>query len=166
MRARFIPRPVARELLSQRLLVSSLLLNWFVPGPVMLMRKRAIAPQGSLGTLPADLMAEDRYIYLKLASERKLMFLDAVVARYRTVENSMSRAPSATRFITEHILKSDTRIKPMLRGFDRMAVQARIARNSLELQNHPNFYLVRKTFWRATLLGLKILLRVRSHLPG
>ena len=133
LKERFIPDWIARELTSKRLLVSSLLLNWQVPGPVMMLRRTAVLNGGSLGTLPADLKGEDKYIYLRLASSGKLRFENVIVAKYRMVQDSMSRAPSMSRAVLEYNINSDERNMCLLSGFNRYVAKARIARYQLEL---------------------------------
>jgi len=159
----FIPKRIVRELSSGKLLVSSLLLNWCVPGPVMMLRKKAVLESGSLGILPVDLKAEDRYIYIRLASRKKLRFVNAVVAKYRAVQDSMSRHPSQYSFIVGHIAQSDKRNRHLLSGFNRFVIESKIARYDLEL-NKGNIanYQSKKLFWRLVTMPLKMVLFIRA----
>ena len=129
----FIGQRIVKELTSRRLLVSSLLLNWCVPGPVMMLRKAAVMKNGSLGLLPVGLKAEDRYIYIRMASRGKLRFLDAVVAKYRTLQDSMSKPSAPSSFVTSYFVQSDKQNRHLLSGFNRVVIETMISQYSIEL---------------------------------
>lgn len=149
LKERFIPDWIARELTSKRLLVPSLLLNWRVPGPVMMLRRTAVLNGGSLGILPTDLKGEDKYIYLRLASSGKLRFENVIVAKYRMVQDSMSRTPSMSRAVLEYNVSSDKRNMYLLSGVNRYVAKARIARYQLELsKENVAFYELKKLVLR------------------
>jgi glycosyltransferase involved in cell wall biosynthesis len=163
LRERFIPRWIARELTSRRLLVSSLLLNWRSPGPVMMLRREAVLENGSLGILPPDLQGEDKYIYIRLAAHGKLQFIDEVVAKYRVVQDSLSRTPSLHRDVFEYCLQSDKRNRHLVSGLDRCAIEIRIERFDLELNKGcAMIYELKKLFLRFLAMQLKIILFIRA----
>jgi glycosyltransferase involved in cell wall biosynthesis len=159
MQQRCIPQWIAREFASPGLLVSSLILNWRPPGPVMMLRRQAVLENGSLGILPADLRGEDKYIYVRLAAKGKLRFVDTIVAKYRVVLDSLSRAPSLQPLILEYHLRSDQKNRHLLSGFARYAIEARIARVQLDLnRDNISFYELRKQWLRCLIMPLKIML--------
>jgi glycosyltransferase involved in cell wall biosynthesis len=162
LRERFIPQWIARELSLRRLLVSSLLLNWRPPGPVMMLRREAVLENGSLGILPTDLHGEDKYIYIRLAARGKLQFIDAAVAKYRVVQDSLSQAPSLQGLVLDYQLQSDKRNRHLVSGLDRCAIEVRIARFDLELNKGcAVVYELKKLFLRCLAMQLKIILSVR-----
>ncbi len=163
LREQFIPRWITRELSSRKLLVSSLLLNWCPPGPVMMLRREAVLENGSLGILPTDLHGEDKYIYIRLAARGRLQFIDAVVAKYRLVQGSLSQSPSLQGFILETCLQADKKNRHLVSGLDRCAIEVRIARFDLELnKGHAIVYELRKLFLRCLAMQLKIILFIRA----
>jgi glycosyltransferase involved in cell wall biosynthesis len=161
LKERFIPDWIARELTSKRLLVPSLLLNWHVPGPVMMLRRSAVLNGGSLGILPTDLKGEDKYIYLRLASSGKLHFENVIVAKYRMVQESMSRAPSMSRSVLEYNINSDERNMCLLSGFNRYVAKTRIARYQLELsKDNVALYDLKRLFLRCLVTQFRVVLFV------
>jgi alpha-1,3-rhamnosyltransferase len=161
LKERFIPNWVARELKSKRLLVPSLLLNWRVPGPVMMLRRTAVLDGGSLGILPTDLKGEDKYIYLRLASCGKLRFENVIVAKYRSVQESLSRAPSMSRAVFEYLVHSDKTNMYLLSGFNRYVAKARIARIQLELsKDDVAFYELKRLVLRCLVTQFRVVLFV------
>lgn len=163
LKERFIPNWVARELTSERLLVPSLLLNWRVPGPVMMLRRTAVLNGGSLGILPTDLKGEDKYIYLRLASRGKLRFENVIVAKHRMVQDSMSRGPARSRAVLEYLAHSDQRNMYLLSGFNRYIAKTTIARIQLELsKENVAFYELRKLVLRSMVTQFRVVLFVRA----
>ena len=163
LRERFIPRRIARELRFRSLLIKSLLVNWQVPGPVMMLRRKAVSAGGSIGTLPLDLKGEDKYIYIRLASLCKLMFVDAIVAKYRMVENSASRAHALRRTVAYYNIQSDTKNKHLLGGVNRCIIDLTIAAFDLELnKGQKPFYILKKILFRCASIGLKVMLFVAA----
>jgi glycosyltransferase involved in cell wall biosynthesis len=163
LREQFIPRWITRELSSRKLLVSSLLLNWCSPGPVMMLRREAVLENGSLGILPTDLHGEDKYIYIRLAARGKLQFIDAVVAKYRLVQGSFSQSPLLQGFILETCLHADKKNRHLVSGLDRCAIEVRIARFDLELnKGYAVIYELKKLILRCMAMHLKIILFIRA----
>jgi cellulose synthase/poly-beta-1,6-N-acetylglucosamine synthase-like glycosyltransferase len=164
---RCIPQWIAREFDSPGLLVSSLILNWRPPGPVMMLRRQAVLENGSLGLLPDDLSGEDKYIYVRLAARGKLRFIDMVVAQYRVVEDSLSRAPSLQPRVLDYHLRSDQKNRPLLSGFNRWAIEARMARVVLDLNKADvSFYEIRKLCLRCLIMPLKMTLFACALISG
>lgn len=133
LKERFISRWAERELSHSRTLLHSLLLNWQVPGPSLLLRKSAVEPDGSLGILPEELKAEDKYTYVRLAAKGKLRYIPDIVAGYRWVEDSMSRPVSVATRYWRYSGDADKINRPLLGGFAALIADARIARCDIEL---------------------------------
>lgn len=165
VKERFIEKGIVKELSSTRLLVSSLLLNWYVPGPVMMMRREAVLEGGSLGRLPVDLKGEDRYIYIRLASRGKLRFLDVVVAKYRTLQDSLSQPSSPSSFVTEYFVQGDKSNRNLLSGFSRIIIEILIAQYNVELnkgKSSISVYKCKNLFFRLVTRNLRMILFVCS----
>ena len=133
LKEEFIPRRYARELSSSRLLLSSLIVNFSVPGPVIMLRKEAVLENGSLGPLPPDLHGEDRYIYIRLAAKKKLRYVNEVVAKCRFVPDSMSR-PVSRKPDIELFAQGDRKNRQLLSGFNRLLIENEITKYNLELK--------------------------------
>ena len=170
---RGISKRFARELSLSRLLVPSLILTSFVPGPVMMLRREAVLEGGSLGPLPDDLRTEDWYIYFRMAIRGKLRYLNEVVAKYRVMPNSLSRSPSQYKSMIEAVLHVDSIFRYLLTGFNRLLIETRIARWKLELTpDNTVAHRIRKLLLRYAVLVQKSLLFVCAivltcgHTPG
>jgi alpha-1,3-rhamnosyltransferase len=131
LKEEFMPRRYGRELSSSRLLLSSLVVNFCVPGPVIMLRKEAVLEYGSLGFLPPDLKGEDRYIYIRLASKGKLCYINEVVAKWRFVPGSMSRPASSIHDI-DLFAQGDRKNRHLLSGINRLLIENQIAMYDLE----------------------------------
>ncbi len=149
IREEFIPKRFARELSSDKLLLSSLILNWSVPGPVMMLRRHAVLDGGSLGPLPGHLWAEDWYIYHRLAIAGKLRYLNEVVAKYRIVQNSMSQSDAQINIRISLLVQIDKMNRHLLTGFNRILLETRIVRSELYLNRGSIITnLPRRMFWQ------------------
>jgi alpha-1,3-rhamnosyltransferase len=127
------PADIAKEMSTKRLLLPSLVLNAFVPGPVMMLRRSALLEGGSVGRLPVKLITEDWYIYLQLAVAGKLMYLDETVAKYRIMESSASRSPTQQKAMLEAIVQVYSLFRGRMVGLSRLMIEVRIARFRLDL---------------------------------
>ena len=152
IRSEHISKRNARELLSSELLTSSILLRFPAPGPAMILRRGAVLENGSLGLLQTDLIAEDVYIYLRLAARGKLRYVNAVVAKYRMVPGDLGGSiPGRLRM--EEYVKVYERIRPLLSGFNRFVLENRMARYKLELnKDKAAFYSVKVFILRIVLV--------------
>jgi alpha-1,3-rhamnosyltransferase len=161
LKPQFIPPHLAAQLSDRRLLLSSLILNWCVPGPVMMLRREATLQDGSLGRLPEDIRGEDAYIYIRLAALRKLRFINEIVAKWRFVPGSSSNPVQRNHFNRRYTMESDRRLRPMLRGLDRFALNLRIADSEAAL-NPGSRLLWKRVFFRTMIVQLRFLLRLRT----
>lgn len=66
-----------------RLMPAELVLNWSVPGPVLMVRREAYCGPEGVGLFDERLLIEDRDLYLRLLATGRLGFLDRPVAAYR-----------------------------------------------------------------------------------
>jgi alpha-1,3-rhamnosyltransferase len=157
-----ISEHVVRQLSSRTLLLFSTLINWCAPGPGLMLRREAVAERGSLGRLPADLEAEDRYIYIRLASQGKIRFLDSVVAQWRAVRNSSSRSPSRQQYVLNYIVESDKKNRSIMTGFNRMVLELVIAKHKTMLRS-PNRAIANLVIclWRIMAFQLRVASRIR-----
>jgi len=151
----YIPRRIQRELASRKLMVVSLLLQFRLPGPVMMLRKNAVLEGGSLGKLPLDLHSEDIYIFTRLASLGKLRYSGSVVAKYRiAVPGGMNWTYSSRHL--EQFIKSYEKNRHLLTGFNRFVLNCRTARYKAELANGKGFFsMVRLIALRSVLLLMR-----------
>jgi glycosyltransferase involved in cell wall biosynthesis len=157
LRKRYIVPYVARELQSPRLLPLSILIRWGVLGPGLMLRKSAILPGGSLGTLPSDLTGEDRYIYVRLALQNKLGYLDENVAKSRDVANSASRSPHRQKYVLSYMVDSDRRNRSYATGWNRLVLECAILKHKLLFHfPHKQVSAIVHQGWRVP----KIILRV------
>jgi glycosyltransferase involved in cell wall biosynthesis len=163
LKEKFIPERIARQLSASKLLLSSLLINWCVPGPVMLLRREATLEGGSLGPLPQDLEGEDRYIYVRLAVRNRLRFTDVVVAKWRFVPGSSSNPIDGSHPTYKYVLASDKKMRKALGGFNRLLLETKIATIEADLsKNSAIIYLARKAFFRLVTIQLRTVLDVRT----
>jgi len=171
----FIPQRIANNFSifsSNKLFAAYCLLNCFIPGPVLMLRKASVLRDGGLGILPANLKIEDRYIYIRLAAKGKLGFIRDVVAKYRLVQGSLSRPISDKNFIFKHCIRAYSMNRPHLHGINRWAIDYRLARNILEVYKHESPYYKLKVFLlhcvsaqlRAILTVCALLIRFRHKI--
>lgn len=151
----YIPRRLQRELASSTLMISSLLLQFRLPGPVMMLRKRAVLEGGSLGKLPADIFSDDIYIYTRLASLKRLRFFNKPVAKYRiAVPGGMNCTYSNVHL--QQFVKAYEKNMHLLRGFDRFVLNCRLARYKAEIEKDGTpHYSVKVFALRSLLLVLR-----------
>jgi|GEM_PF-1676058 glycosyltransferase involved in cell wall biosynthesis len=109
-----------KSLASRKLLTAALLRYWGTPGPSLMIRRRAVLKDGSLGYLPQDLKFEDRYIYIRLAALHKLCYVDSIVMKYREVANSMSRGCGFSEINSRGVLTSDRYNRVLLGKAERL----------------------------------------------
>jgi glycosyltransferase involved in cell wall biosynthesis len=152
-----IPKRLARGLSIPGLMVSSLILTPFLPGPLMMLRREAIFEGGSLGLLPNDVRIEDWYIYLRMAIRGRLRYTNEVVAKYRIMQTSLSRSPSQRKSMIEGAIHVDSMFRYHLTGVNRFLLETRIARWKLELHEGQR---IRKRFMRYVVSLQKTLLFV------
>jgi glycosyltransferase involved in cell wall biosynthesis len=146
LRQKFTAPHIAEVFAVKKLLPCSLLRfwgTWGPRGPVMMLRRRSVLESGSLGRLPEDLQFEDRYIYIRLASQGKLRFVNSVVARYRVVDNSMSRSSLFAKAAREGMLRSDQKNQHLLTGLNQLYMRMEIAKSKVSIA-----YSLNKLFWR------------------
>jgi glycosyltransferase involved in cell wall biosynthesis len=159
IREEFISRRRAKiflKLSRRKLLAAQLVLDWLVPGPVLLIRKTAVCENGSVGRLPDGLKAEDVYIYLRLAALGKLGFMNCVVAKYRRAPGSMTKEFARFNQGLQVLVMSYEMNKHLMSGFNRVALNNKLSRCKLQLNREgAAFYHVRAFILRAITAQLK-----------
>lgn len=68
------------NLLTNKGMKKELILNWSVPGPVLMVRKSIY---NDIGLYDENLIVEDWDLYLRMSAQNKLGFLNIIVAKYR-----------------------------------------------------------------------------------
>jgi glycosyltransferase involved in cell wall biosynthesis len=148
IREQFLAPHITEALASQEMLFFALIRSWGPGGPVMMLRRTSVLEGGSLGRLPEDLQFEDRYIYIRLASRGKLGFLNRTVAKYRIVENSMSRSSSFAKIQRQGVLDSDSRNLNLLSGINKLYLRMEIEKSNAEINKHAGIaHAINKRFW-------------------
>jgi len=147
---------------SSRLFVSVCLLYPGHPGPVMMLRKTAIEPNGSLGILPPNLKAEDRYIYIRLAALRRLKPINTIVAKYRYLPGSMCMPLKPFEFnIAKVNLDADLINISVVSGINKLVMKNRIARNALEIRPRSlPYYRIIEFILRCVSVPFKVVLSI------
>jgi len=90
-----------KRLSDPRWLLTELLLNWAMPGPVILYEKDAWK---DIGGYNEDLVVEDWDFYLRLAERGWLGFLDCKVAQYRLHDRNVCRLGTMSLQLSEDLL--------------------------------------------------------------
>jgi len=171
----FIPQRIANNFSifsSNKLFAAYCLLNFVIPGPVMMLRRGAVLRDGSLGILPENLKAEDRYAYIRLAAQGKLGFTGDVVAKYRLISGSLSRPVSDRTFNLKNCIEADGMNRKHLHGINRWAIDYRLARSILEVNKFESPHYKLRVFLlhcvsaqlRAILIVCALLVRVRHKI--
>jgi glycosyltransferase involved in cell wall biosynthesis len=148
LREQFLAPDITEAFASKKLLPCALIRFWGPGGPIMMLRRASILEGGSLGRLPEDLKFEDRYIYIRLAAQGKLRFMNCVVAKYRIVENSLSRSPLFAKVERQGLLSSDKKNQYLLTGLNKLYLQIEIAKSDVAIHKRHNLtYPLIKLFW-------------------
>jgi glycosyltransferase involved in cell wall biosynthesis len=112
-----------RRYQSPRSLLFEIAVRWSVPGPVLLLRRKAILAMG--GFAPGFL--EDYDMYLRLADREQLGFVDAVVADYRLHDTNLSRSGNAAIEIRKAVLRTCWKNLPTVRPRTKVFLAMRMA---------------------------------------
>lgn len=99
-----------RVLSDPRRMPAELILNWSIPGPVLMLRRMAFGSEG-VGWYDEHALIEDRDMYLRLLASGRLGFLDQPVAAYRVHERSSNkpRDPGRRLAMLEDTLRTEKR---------------------------------------------------------
>ncbi|MDB5248565.1 MAG: glycosyl transferase family 2 [Segetibacter sp.] len=81
----------------------SVINEWSIPGPVILVKKSLY---NLIGSYPTNLLAEDLNFYLQVIGRELLIFVDEPVALYRVHDLNTCRHPSNKKRIVSSIIKS------------------------------------------------------------
>jgi alpha-1,3-rhamnosyltransferase len=137
IRKNYIPKLKVKMLLklsTRKLLAGFMLLEFPASGPLMILRKDAVRENGSIGRLRRDLKIEDVYMYVRLAALGKLAFINTTVAKYRQTPGSLGEQLTRSDDFVTPLLISYRMIQPLLKGFNRVALDHNIARLTFRLE--------------------------------
>lgn len=149
----YLSKWVARAFSRQRLLLSSLILNWSVPGPVNFVRRDAFLEGGCIGRLPPQLGSEDWYIYYQLALAGRLLFVNRVVSKYRFLPSSMSQTSARRKAMLQALIDVDRMMRGRMKGMNQFLLGLRIAICGQELRCSDSPFsvvgvkILRRLFW-------------------
>lgn len=118
------------EYKNKKTLNISLILNWCVPGPVIMLKNEVF---DIIGKYNENTIVEDRDLYLRLLSKRMLYFYDEIVSAYRIHDkNSIF---TINHQISQYILKDEQKLVSDFKGLERLALQISILRKVSESEN-------------------------------
>lgn len=136
-------------------LTGELILNWSIPGPVMLAHRSIYEDMERNEIYDSSLIVEDRYWYLKVLSDKNLAFLNKPVAYYRTHAKNTSTVVEKSQRIMRDIAISERRMIKQFYGSHKVMLFMSYLRSLYILKtfNQPNL------LNRTILIGLKVLCR-------
>jgi glycosyltransferase involved in cell wall biosynthesis len=97
-----------------------LLLNWAMPGPVIMMRRAAFDPVIGVGLYDENLGFEDRDFYLRILSRDALGFLDTQVSAYRLHGKNFVSSRQTLGSLTKY--RTDLKHLKNFQGIERFAL--------------------------------------------
>ena len=109
-----------RALTARTTMRLELLLNWAMPGPVIMLRKSAFDSLVGFGLYDETLGFEDRDFYLRLLSRDALGFLDATVSAYRLHGRNFVSSRQALGSLTKY--QTDLKHLENFRGLEHFAL--------------------------------------------
>lgn len=112
-------------------MVNELIFRWWVPGPTMMMRHRALDPISGVGGYDESLSFEDRDMYLRLIARSALGFVDELVAAYRFPLEKRDLKPP--EWILRDEARTDFKHLGSFRGFQRAGLWVRAHRIQAKL---------------------------------
>jgi glycosyltransferase involved in cell wall biosynthesis len=112
-------------------LCRELLIRWWVPGPTLLLRRRAFDPDLGVGLYDESIAYEDRDFYLRLLQRTALGFVDYPVALYRVDMARLGALPSE-RFMRDEV-RSELKHLGGFSGFERLGLWTRANRTLAKL---------------------------------
>jgi len=115
-------------------LAVELILNWSVPGPVLLAHR---GMYHEIGCYNENYFIEDRDYYLRLLARDALTFLDHPVAAYRVHAASISGNLSKQIRIGSEIVRIEKHLLPSFSGLRRLALQLHIWSNGSAYHTAP-----------------------------
>lgn len=115
-----------------------LILNWSVPGPVMLAHRSVYDDKLCYEKYNPNLTVEDRYWYLEILSKNDLIFLNRPVAYYRIHATNTSAGPENNRRMLEDILYSEKQMLLRFCGKYRIMLYLSYLRNFYLLKTYDN----------------------------
>lgn len=115
-------------------LALELILNWSVPGPVLMARRDTYSV---VGQYDESYFFEDRDYYLRLLARRALVFLDKPVAAYRMHAASISGDRSKQIRIGQEIIRIEKKLLPLFSGIESLALRVQLWANTSAFYSAP-----------------------------
>jgi glycosyltransferase involved in cell wall biosynthesis len=140
---RRVPPHIGRVFGDPAAMLRGLIRYWSVVCSSAVIRRKALLEGGSVGRLPANIRFEDRFIFIRLAAQGKLGYVDSVIAKYRSTEGSLSRARTLHSAGVAAVLECDRSNRDLLRGLNRvlLGLNIRSCQVILSAGNRPLYYL-------------------------
>lgn len=126
LKERRFPPQISNLLSDEDILLRGLIRYWSLTCSSALIRRTALVRGGSIGRLPEGIKIEDRYIFIRLAAQGKLRYVDSVVAKYRQTEGSLSRAPMLHVAGVAGVLECDRANRHLVHGLERALLDLNI----------------------------------------
>ncbi|MCY1271262.1 poly-beta-1,6 N-acetyl-D-glucosamine synthase [compost metagenome] len=115
-------------------LALELILNWSVPGPVLMARRDTYSV---IGQYDESYFIEDRDYYLRLLARHALVFLDKPVAAYRMHAASISGDRTKQIRIGQEIVRIEKKLLPLFSGIESLALRVQMWANSSAFHTAP-----------------------------
>jgi glycosyltransferase involved in cell wall biosynthesis len=138
-----------------------LLLNWAMPGPVIMMRRAAFDPVVGVGLYDENLGFEDRDFYISLLEKQALGFKDIQVSSYRVHDSNFGNTQNLN--ISGIKYESDLKHISYFQGVERFALQLSAARSLFahRVKNNQGRFL-NGFLWILTFYTIKIWSKIIS----
>jgi glycosyltransferase involved in cell wall biosynthesis len=113
------------NLLNEKLIKTELIIKWSIPGPVMLVRRKAFDQKLGVGKYDETLHVEDRDYYLRLLAKNALGFINVNVSAYRMHKSNLSSNNQLNVIIAaifRDLASSCKKNKKLFKGIDRFTL--------------------------------------------
>jgi glycosyltransferase involved in cell wall biosynthesis len=136
--------------------------HWAVPGPVLLVDRRAI---GLVGGYDETLLPEDWDLFLRLAARNEIAYVDEVVAEYRLHGDNTVARPDRALALAMDLQRVAWRSRRLFRGHLRLELiheTCTWAARAAQLRRQP----VRWAAWKAASIGMKLIAMAVPRRPS
>lgn len=115
-------------LIRPELIRLELILRWSVPGPGLMLRRRAFDPVSGVGAYDETMVVEDRDFYLRLLTRDALGYIDVAVAAYRFHGANSVRSESARLAQLDSLARAGLKSARETGWIDALALRLDVAR--------------------------------------
>jgi glycosyltransferase involved in cell wall biosynthesis len=119
---------------NQNFMKREMILNWTLPGPVILARKDTYNPTIGIGLYDENLYHEDVDFYYRLLARNALGFIDSKVAAYRLIKTSMCHDEKRKNKLRKHWRESCIKNINQFRGINKLYLQLLLHRLTLNIK--------------------------------